>query len=117
MLAQNADATADQGVKCRNSTELSNYIWQLKDLNITPWEIFEKKKIPWEIAAVIRDCCKLRLTEKPFIIKSFDNNQLLNKKSELVNTCRHKSKLLLRVWKEIVAEMMLWTEFFSSKMI
>ena len=44
MLAQNADATADQGVKCRNSTELSNYIWQLKDLNITPWEIFEKKR-------------------------------------------------------------------------
>ena len=35
----------------------------------------------------------------------------------MVNTCRHKSKLLLRVWKEIVAEMMLWTEFFSGKMI
>ena len=67
-------------VKYRNSTELSKYIWQLKDLNITP-------KISWEIAAVIRcaariDCCKLCLTEKLFIIKSFDNNQLLNKKSE-----------------------------------
>ena len=53
--------------KYRNSTELSKYIWQLKDLNMTP-------KISWEIAAVIRcaariDCCKLCLTEKLFIIK------------------------------------------------
>ena len=42
------------------------------------------------------DCCKLCLTERLFIIESFDNNQLLNKKSELVNTCRHKNKLLLK---------------------
>ena len=34
-------------VKYRNSTELSKYIWQLKDLNIAP-------KILWEIAAVMR---------------------------------------------------------------
>ena len=71
-------------VKYRNSTELSKYIWQLKDLNITP-------KISCKIAAVIRcaariDCCKLCLTEKLFIIKSFYNSQLLNKKSELVNS-------------------------------
>ena len=81
-------------VKYRNSTELPQYIWQLRNLNMTP-------TISWEITAVIRcavriDCCKLCLTEKLFIIKSFDNNQLLNKKSELVNTCRHKNKLLLK---------------------
>ena len=81
-------------VKYRNSTELSKYILKLKDLNIT-------LKISWKIAAVIRcaarmDCCKLCLTEKLLIIKSFHNNQLLNKKSELVNTCRHKNKLLLK---------------------
>ena len=80
--------------KYRNSTELSKYIWQLKDLNMTP-------KISWEIAAVIRcaariDCCKLCLTEELLITKSFYNNQLLNKKSELVDTCRHKNKLLLK---------------------
>ena len=79
--------------KYRNSTELSKYIRQLKDLNMTP-------TMSWEIAAVIRceariDYCKLCLTEKLFIIKSIDNNQLLNKKSELVNTCRH-NKLLLK---------------------
>lgn len=80
--------------KYRNSTELSKYIWQLKDLNVTP-------KLTWDIMAVIKseaniNCCKLCLSEKLFIIKSFDNNQLLNKKSELVNTCRHKNKLLLK---------------------
>ena len=58
-------------------------------------------KISWEIAVVIKcaariDCCKLCVTEKLFIIKSFDNNQLLNKKSELANTDRHKNNLLLK---------------------
>ena len=76
--------------KYRNSIELSKYICQLKDLNMTP-------KILWEMASVIRcaasiDCCKLCLTEKLFIIKSFYNNQLLNKICELVNTCRHRNK-------------------------
>ena len=58
-------------------------------------------KILWEIAAVIRcaakiNCFKLCLTEKLCIIKSFDNKQLLNKKSKLVNTCRNKNNLLLK---------------------
>ena len=80
-------------VKYKNGTELPKYIWQLKYLNMRP-------SISWEIAAVIRcaariDCCKLCLTGKLFIIKSFDNTQLLNKKSELVDTCRHKNKLSL----------------------
>ena len=101
--------------KYRNSTELSKYIWQLKDLNMTP-------KISWEIAAVIRwaartDCCKLCLTEKLFIIRSFDNNQMLNKKSELVNTCRHKNKFLFKSLKRnhIRNDTMDWV--FSGKMI
>ena len=73
---------------------MSKYIWQLNDLNIIP-------KITWEIAAIVRsatkiDCCKLCLTEKLFIIKSIDNDQLLNKKSELVNTFIHKNKFLLK---------------------
>ena len=78
----------------RNSTKLSKYIRQLEDLNMAP-------KISWETAAVIRcaitiDCCNWCLTEKLFIIKSLENNQLLSKKSELVNTCRYMSKLLLK---------------------
>ena len=74
-----SEITKTNYVNYRNSTEFSKYIWQLDDLSITP-------KISWEIATVIRcaaiiDCCKLCPTEKLFIIKSFDNNQLLNKKS------------------------------------
>ena len=84
-------------VKYRNSIKLSKYIWQLKNLKVTP-------TISWKIAAAIRcaariDCCKLCLTEKLFIIKSFDNNQLSNKKSELFSTCRHKKKLSLKTLK------------------
>ena len=102
-------------VKYRNSTELSKYIWQLKDLNITP-------KISRDIAAVIRcairvDWSKLCLTEKLFIIKSFDNNWLLNKKSELVNTCRHKSKLLLKSLKRNRSRNDTMDWVFSGKMI
>ena len=40
--------------------------------------------------------CKSCLTERLFIIKSFDNNRLLNKNSELVSTCRYKNDLLLK---------------------
>ena len=76
------------------NTELFKYIWQLKNLTITA-------KISCRIAVVIIcaariDCCKLCLTEKLLIIKSFDNNQLLNEKSELVNTCIHRNKFLLK---------------------
>ena len=99
--------------KYRNSTELSKYIWQSKVLNMTP-------KISWENPAVIRceariDCCKLCLSEKLFIIKSFDNNQLLNKKSELVNTCRHKNKLLLKCLKRNYSRNLTMEIFFLVK--
>ena len=43
--------------------------------------------------------CKSCLTENLSITKSIDDNQLLNKKSELVITCRHKNKLLLKTLK------------------
>ena len=36
---------------------------------------------------------------KSFIINSFDNNQLSNKKNELVVSCRHIKKLLLKCLK------------------
>ena len=34
------------------------------------------------------------LTEKVFIINALNDSQLLNKKSELINTGRHQNKLL-----------------------
>ena len=39
------------------------------------------------------------LTEKHYIIKSLDNNQLLNLKSELVSKCRHIKKNILSGYK------------------
>ena len=83
--------------KYRNSTELSKYIWQLKDANIAPivtWRVVAKVFSDTKI-----NFCKLCSTEKLFIINALNDNQLLNKNSELINTCRHQNKLLLKCLK------------------
>ena len=83
--------------KYRNSTELSKYIWQLKDANITPivtWKVVAKVFSDTKI-----NFCKLCLTEKVFIINEFNDSQLLNRSSELINTCRHQNKLLPKCFK------------------
>ena len=80
-----------------NSTELSKYIWQLKDANITPivtWNVVAKMFSDTKV-----NFCKLCLTEKVFIINALNDNQLLNRKSELINTCRYQNKLLLKRFK------------------
>ena len=43
--------------------------------------------------------CKSCLTEKVFVINAINDSQLLNRKSELTNTCRHQNKLLLKCLK------------------
>ena len=85
--------------KYQNSTDLSKSkcIWQLKDANITPivtWEVVAKAFSDTNI-----NFCKLCLTEKMFIINALNGSQLLNKNSELINTCRHQNKLLLKCLK------------------
>ena len=83
--------------KYRNSTELSKYIWKLKDANlsvVTEWSIVRKV-----LPKTQSNFCKLFLFEKFYIIKSLNGPNLLNKKSELVNACRHQSKLLLKSFK------------------
>ena len=84
--------------KYRNSTELSKYIWELKDANISQF-------IKWGIVTKVLsktqlNFSKLCLSEKFYIIKSSNDLNLLNKKFELVNTCRHQSKLLLKRFKK-----------------
>ena len=84
--------------KYRNSTELSKYIWELKDANISP-------EIEWGIVTKVLSTtqlnfCKLCLSERFYIIKSLNDPNLLNEKSELVNNCRHQSKLLLKSFKK-----------------
>ena len=63
----------------RNSTELSKYIWQLKNANIAPivtWKVVTKVFSDTKL-----NFCKLCLTEKLSIINAPNDSQLLNKKS------------------------------------
>ena len=80
-------------VKYQHATELAKYIWQLKNNNFN-------YSIKWSIASKVYGyanllSCKLCLMEKYCIIKYFHDPNLLNKKSELINKCRHQNKILL----------------------
>ena len=62
------------------------------------------KVFSWKVVAkVFSDTkikfCKLCLTEKVFIINALNDSQLLNKKSELISTCRHQNELSLKYLK------------------
>ena len=78
----------------RTSTELSKHIWMLKDSN-------KQFTISWTIMCHANPYnsttrkCNLCLSEKYFIICK-PHLATLNKKSELLNTCRHKSQFLLK---------------------
>ena len=71
------------------NTELSKYIWSLKDAKI-PYSI------KWSIVEKV-DRCPLCLPEKLHLIEYFDDTRLLNKRSEFINHCRHQNKLLLNL--------------------
>ena len=76
----------------KNATELSKFIWALKDKNID-------HKIMWEILGKtssysnISKKCNLCISEKYFIICHPEKSSL-NKRSELISTCRHSRKFL-----------------------
>ena len=79
--------------KSKNATELSKYIWSLKESNA-------RYSITWKI---IKKCqpysnktkrCNLCLHEK-FVIICQPELSSLNKRNELVSTCRHRKKHLL----------------------
>ena len=73
-----------------NDTELSKYIWKLKDEQA-------KYTLTWDIAqmAAPYKCgtrrCDVCLTEK-MIIAMAEPSTLLNKRAEIVSTCRHRAK-------------------------
>lgn len=78
----------------RTSTELSAYIWKLKDNNITfsiKWKILAHAKAYTNISRY----CNLCTTEKYFII-FHKNLASLNTRNELISTCRHASKYLIK---------------------
>ena len=68
--------------KYMESTELSKYIWCLKNQRIRP---IDKCRIVKKVSCKVSPSnCTLCLTEKSFIIKSLDDCSLLNKRSDLL---------------------------------
>jgi hypothetical protein len=75
------------------TTELSKEVWKIKDRGFTPtikWRII--KQLPAYNPESKK--CQLCLGEKVEILER-DPANLLNKRSELVSTCRHKNKFML----------------------
>ena len=81
----------------QKSTELSNYIWELKENG-------ENYTIDWLIAIKAHSYisgtrkCDLCLCEK-LLIARVNSASLLNKRDELVSKCRHMNKLTLKCFK------------------
>ena len=80
--------------KRKSETELSKHIWQLKGEN-------KEFKVTWKILAKakpytnITKRCDLCNTEKFFLICR-THMATLNKRNELISTCRHRRKFILR---------------------
>ena len=76
-----------------NQTELSKYVWQLKSAG-------KEYSITWKIVRRAMSCittsrhCGLCTAEKLCILKG-DTAKLLNKRSEIASSCRHRTKLYL----------------------
>ena len=80
--------------KNRNSTELSKHVWTLKENNINysiAWRILSSH-LPYNSSS---KRCNLCLKEK-FLIICRPELSTLNKRNELVSSCRHRNKALLR---------------------
>ena len=76
----------------RKETELSKYIWSLKDKDIDykiTWKILQTARA--YVGGAIR--CNLCLAEKYHILM---NNNIINKKTELLNKCPHRRKYLIK---------------------
>ena len=82
--------------KYRNLTTLSAHIQKNKDEG-------KEYKIKWNIIDSSGELkngqkeCKLCLKESLAILRNKNNNGL-NKRNEILNTCRHTSKFLLKRW-------------------
>ena len=77
----------------KNATELSKYIWSLKDRKIN-YEIRWRKIRQARSYSNINKKCNLCLCEKYFIICKPEMSTL-NHRNELTSICRHSKKFLL----------------------
>ena len=98
--------------KRRNDTELSKYLWKLKEKK-------EGYSISWKIIAKAKAYsnttkrCNLCITEKFFILS---NPQMatLNKRNELISNCRHRRKYILKYSWNFVYCIISASRFFFS---
>ena len=85
--------------KYSKDTELSKYIWDLKDSNVDfniQWSIL-KSTTSYTPAT---KTCNLCLSEKLLICTFKDKKNLINKRLDLVSKCRHETKFIIRNYKE-----------------
>ena len=84
-----------KNIECRHDTSLSSYLWDLK---------LKHNEIPslqWSIVKFapgytnISERCNLCLYEKLLILTYENQDELLNKRSELMCKCRHENNFLL----------------------
>ena len=80
--------------KYRHSTMLSSYVWELKDNKgidpIMKWEVIKKCR---KYRAGDRSCLLCR--GEKLAIASCKSRDMLNQRSEVLNSCRHKRAWLL----------------------
>ena len=84
--------------KASKSTELSKYVWELKNKGVIPklsWSIIDRAS-SYKNGSKI---CNLCVTEKFHIIMS--KLPLLNKRTELISKCRHLNKFILDNYKVV----------------
>ena len=78
----------------RNDTQLAKHIWELKekgsDFQIK-WEV-QRQCSPYQCGSRRCDLC---LSEK-YVILLHNDRDLLNKRSELMSSCRHRAKFKMK---------------------
>jgi hypothetical protein len=94
----NNHTKAIKHIAYRNDSELSKYVWELKEQN-------KQYEIAWSIEAESSayKCgtrrCSLCLTEKLVIAMHKNEDSLLNRRDEIVSSCRHRNKFYLKNFK------------------
>ena len=83
--------------KKKNATELSKLVWRLKDEN-TGYSIEWKIVATAKSAGIGSSMCNLCLKEALIILKN--KGKCINKRTEMMNKCRHQNKYLLKNWKK-----------------
>ena len=99
-------------IKYQYNTELTKYIGNLKNNSI-------KYNIQWRVVDKVygnanSTICKLCFTEKFWTINHINDNNILNKKSELINKCDHLNKFLLKHRQTLVLCVLVFLYFHSK---